>query len=224
MKQNGTLPIDGIMIFSDNVYVKEALHNFIKRTDLTKIKGNLAIFIFEKKWLTCDELDSITECQADRIMIVAPEVLLSFIKTNVTKKIIKYCLLNQTVDNVKSSLNAFFENAYSVNFHNPKIIMKAYSISHFDKQVLMFYVHGATPKEISIVLGKHVKVLSAIKRKFFTNYGFIHNIEFIHFWPLIRKLEAEKIKTIELQKLISPHFVDNRNHYRTTSSINNAGI
>lgn len=196
--------MNNISIQSDNYYVKEAIRNIINESTFISHAGqSVAIFFFEKQWVTRHEFHSLLLCQADRVLIIGSDVVLSFIEKNILIK--NVCLLSSkaALKTIRTALNNFLNGVYSVFLRYPETSQDAYKLTEKAIRIISSYLSGMPLTTISEVEKINAKTLYAYKSNVMAEKGLISSLSLVNHWKMVRLAEIylENITPAQYQKI-----------------------
>ncbi|CNK16901.1 putative LuxR-family regulatory protein [Yersinia enterocolitica] len=192
--------MDNISVVSDNVYAKIAIIKMVSQLcSGRRLKKTYAIYSFERTWLNENELSSILNCKAGRILILAPKSLLTFLSTLNFKEKISFSHYDAPLSALKMALNAFLNYVKKEDFKSIIYPTESKSLSPNECSITLLYFEGLSIKHIARLMNKSHKTISAHKRNAMKKMGVATNSE------LIKKrggiLLANKLNIINKQKL-----------------------
>lgn len=195
--------MNNISIQSDNYYVKETIKNIINESTFISHAGQLVvIFFFEKQWVTRHEFHSLLLCQADRVLIIGSDVVLSFIEKNILIKNI--CLLSSkaTLKTMRTALNNFLNGVYSVFLQYPEPPQEAYKLTEKAIRIMSSYLSGVPLTKISKLEKINAKTLYAYKSNVMAEKGLISSLSLINHWKMVRLAEIylENVTPVQYPK------------------------
>ncbi|HHL2558903.1 TPA: helix-turn-helix transcriptional regulator [Yersinia enterocolitica] len=172
--------MDNISIVSDNVYARIAIIKIISQLSYCcPLKKTHAIYSIEKTWIHEDELYSILNSKAERILILAPKSLLIFLSTLNFQEKITFAPYDASLPSLRFTVSAFLNNVNRVSFNSILYPAESKSLSPNERSVTLLYFQGLSIKHIAKLMNRSHKTISAHKRSAMRKMGVTSNIELI---------------------------------------------
>ncbi|ECX8488451.1 helix-turn-helix transcriptional regulator [Salmonella enterica] len=173
--------MNGLTIISDNSYTQIAIANLATQfSSRCCMEGKLAIFTFEKNWLSCNEFQFILNCRANRVLILMKKCSLLYIAEMPVSDRFYFVDYEASVVSLTKILAQFFLEKKTQRFfglnHSRKINI---TITKREHQIILLYANGFAIKQIADALALNIKTVYSHKLKAMTKMNISNNAELV---------------------------------------------
>lgn len=152
-----------IHLFSDNAYSLAALEHLLEKVTSSGIEEELTVFLFEKKWLSEDDMSALQACRTGRAFIFAQPELHEFITSFIKNYSLSCFDYGMSLDDIQLSFSTLKKNRRSVKFRNNTPYKRSFMLTNIEQTVIELFLSGRTIVEISDALGKKDKAVYQYK-------------------------------------------------------------
>jgi DNA-binding CsgD family transcriptional regulator len=170
--------MDNISVVCDHFYAKTAMTHLLKdKYPNVRMTEELVIHTFERTWLSKDELLTLLGHGSKRVLVFARKELLTFLSTLNIPSTISFAQYEVSMGEIKNELVLFINNRNKAKGHKNRAGHDFCVLSPNEKYITSLYVRGLSMHDISIMLNKNFKTISAHKRSAMRKMGITTDIE-----------------------------------------------
>ena len=192
--------MNGLTIVSDNSYARTAIEHLILQLNYQPdTKENLAIFTFEKNWLSKHDLDLILKSQAHRILIIMKKSTLLYSPEMYLSQRICFGDYNETLNSLAKILSCFILDIKTP--HPSGLTLRRHrklKLTINEHKTLLLYVKGVAIQSIANVLAVSAKTVYSHKLNAMRKMNISNNAELV-------KRKGEILFTYQFNTQLNDH-------------------
>lgn len=152
--------MDDILVVSDCCYAKQAVITILKTYDLqSRENEKIAIFMYEKKWLSESEIRLLLSCEAKRIIVFGDKKLLAFLNFINPFKNVSYACYGNAKDIIARILRDFIFSLNSFNYLEKDALIVPEPLSYAEARIVKMYLDGMSVHAMTNILNINYKTV-----------------------------------------------------------------
>ncbi|MHA4830478.1 transcriptional regulator RcsB [compost metagenome] len=164
-----------IIVSGDSFPVVEGIRQLLPLIPYETTQEILAVFIFEKTWLTEAELSDVIRYPADRILVFIPPELVNIMSLVALPSKIAVFPWKISLQHIVLRLNIFLNARPVRRLHATGDNMKPEKLSSREEKVISLCMRGVSVRSISEIINVHPKTVSSHKRSAMRKLGMTTN-------------------------------------------------
>ena len=179
-----------VYIYSDNSFAKIALAAIVSGIfHLKTTKYEVAVFSFESRMISPDDILLLINCKAQKVLIFARNSLINFLSFILEGNHFLFVRYDTALVKIQRCISVFFEGGEHSAFKKVDNSYKKRKLTTSEKMIITLYINGLPLSYIAFSMKKSIKTISAQKKNAMRKMGLESDIELIQTRQLINIID-----------------------------------
>ncbi|MEZ2578438.1 helix-turn-helix transcriptional regulator [Buttiauxella ferragutiae] len=189
-------------VVSDNCYSKIAITELLSllKTPHFLSTTSTAIYSFEKKYVSNDDMNDLLNCDAERILVFVRKELRGFLSVLVGGRGVVFEDYSSSILRALVSIRKFMdlpprEITTCKNESLSDVHQRCFLLTNKEKLIMELFISGASVHQISLIMDNHHKIVSTHKRNCMKKMGIRADVELMQrgrmLMLVMKRMEAD---------------------------------